>query len=502
MSLMSLLLANTLTVCLVVALSLLLIYRFFKKTTETSDYNFPPGPRPLPIIGNLNILNMTMPQQTLHKLSEKYGNVYTFHMGPIKHLVLTGYEAVKEALVNQADVFGERGETVWHNKTSSGDGIIFGRGESWKTMRRFTLSTLRDFGMGKRSVESRITEECQKLIEVFKSHKGQPFDPKIIINSAVSNVICSIVFGDRFDYEDPQFLYLQVILNKNLQLVTSPQMQLYNIYPFLELFLPVQKQATKNIIDYRKFFKSVYHKRKDIVDSNELRSFVDTFISRQKEEEAKNSTTHFNERNMIVVSSNLFAAGTETTSTTLRWALLLMMKYPEVQEKVHREIDNVIGKERCPQFEDRKNMPYTDAVLHEIQRFSNVVPMNLLHQTAADTTFRGYRIPKGTPVIPLLTSVLYDKTQWATPNQFNPSHFLDTQGRFVKRDAFLPFSAGRRACLGENLAKMELFLFFTMLMQKFVFRPRSGVTQDQLDLSPTPGVTSAPEPYDLCAVIQ
>ncbi|XP_066573700.1 cytochrome P450 2K1 isoform X1 [Amia ocellicauda] len=147
-------------------------------------------------------------------------------------------------------------------------------------------------------------------------------------------------------------------------------------------------------------------------------------------------------------------------------------------------------------------MPYTNAVLHEIQRFANVVPMNLLHQTKSDIDFKGYRIPKGTPVIPLLTSVLFDKNHWETPHKFNPQHFLDAHGKFVKREAFMPFSAGRRVCLGETLAKMELFLFFTLVLQKFKFSLPPGVRAEHVDLSPTPGITNAPKPFKLCAIRQ
>ncbi|KAK1156727.1 cytochrome P450 2K1-like [Acipenser oxyrinchus oxyrinchus] len=501
MSVISLLLAHTATVSLALVLTGFIFLYFYAKSSKSCNYNFPPGPPALPVIGNLNILDLHRPHKTLSKLSETYGNVFTFHMGPKKYLVLTGYEAVNEALVTQADDFSERGQThTTEIFSKGGNGIAFGKGESWKVMRRFTLSTLRALGMGKKTIEDRIIEESQRLVDVFQSHKGKPFDPQIIINSAVSNIICSIMFGDRFDYGDAQFLNLQRMLNGNMKLIVSPKTQLYNVFPFLGFFLSDHKKIDTNQTMLQEYFRNVYRDRKDTVDSNDLRSFIDTFISRQREEETRNSNKYFHEDNMAATVGNLFGAGTETTSITLRWGLLLMMKYPHIQGKVQEEIESVIGRERPPQAEDRKRMPYMDAVLHEIQRVGNVVPMNLLHETTRDTTFRGYRIPKGTPVIPLLSSVLSDKTQWETPHQFNPNHFLDAQGKFVKRDAFMPFSAGRRVCLGETLAKMELFLFFTMLLQKFHFRPPQEVSPEQLDLTPTPGITSGPQPFQLCAL--
>ncbi|MGH0133966.1 UNVERIFIED_CONTAM: hypothetical protein FKN15_062716 [Acipenser sinensis] len=290
-------------------------------------------------------VDISLPLRT-NLLSETYGNVFTFHMGPKKYVVLTGYEAVKEALVTQADDFSERGQMHATDHFSRGGngkrlqspfiqncsrngwftGVIFGKGESWKVMRRFTLSTLRDFGMGRKTIEDRIIEESQRLVEVFWSHKGKPFDPQIIINSAVSNIICSIVFGDRFDYGDAQFLNLHRILNGIVSLFASPKAQLYNMFPFLGFFLSDHKTLQTNRIILLEYFINAYKDRKDSVDSNDLRSFIDTFISRQREEDARNSNNYFHEDNMAITSANLFAAGTETTSTTLRWGLLLIMQ--------------------------------------------------------------------------------------------------------------------------------------------------------------------------------
>lgn len=155
---------------------------------------------------------------------------------------------------------------------------------------------------------------------------------------------------------------------------------------------------------------------------------------------------------------------------------------------------------RQVRVEDRKNLPYMEAVIHETQRMANIVPMSLPHRTSRDTTFQGYFIQKGTMVTPLLTSVLYDESQWEKPHTFNPAHFLDDEGRFVRRDAFMPFSAGRRICLGEGLARMELFLFFASLLQHFRFKPAPGVSEDSLDLTPVVGITLNPLPHKLRAI--
>ncbi|XP_067309140.1 cytochrome P450 2K6-like [Pseudorasbora parva] len=167
--------------------------------------------------------------------------------------------------------------------------------------------------------------------------------------------------------------------------------------------------------------------------------------------------------------------------------------------EVQDEIDRVIGG-RQPVVEDRKNLPYTDAVIHETQRFTTVLPLGVPHQTTCDVHLNGYLIKKGTSVITLLVSVLRDENEWETPDSFNPRHFLNKQGQFVKNDAFMPFSAGRRVCPGEGLARMELFLFFTSLLQHFRFTPPPGVSEDDLDLTPLVGFTLNPTPHKLCAI--
>ncbi|VFV19766.1 cytochrome p450 family 2 subfamily a, partial [Lynx pardinus] len=141
-------------------------------------------------------------------ISERYGPVFTVHLGPRRIVVLCGHEAVKEALVDQAEEFGGRGGQATFDWLFKGYGVAFSNGERAKQLRRFSITTLRDFGVGKRGIEERIQEEVGFLIEALRGTHGAFIDPTFFLSRTVSNVISSIVFGDRFDYENKEFLSL------------------------------------------------------------------------------------------------------------------------------------------------------------------------------------------------------------------------------------------------------------------------------------------------------
>ncbi|XP_073530067.1 cytochrome P450 2K1-like [Phyllobates terribilis] len=485
---------DPITLVLSVVLTLFIALYFYGWRRNT--YNLPPGPRPLPIIGNLHILDRNRPYQTLHQLSKKYGPVYTVQLGVQKVVVLCGYEAVKDALVNHADVFLGRPNVPLFLEISKGHGIIFAHYEIWKVMRRFTLSTLRDFGMGKEAIENKISEESDYLVKKIRSYKGEAFDNAKIINAAVANIIVFILLSKRFDYEDPTLLKLIKIVNESMQLIGTPMAMLYNAFPtVIGWCSSVRKTVMQNVDELHAFIRETFTNQKKELDVNDQRNLIDSFLVKQKEEKPY-LELYFTNENLTVLVTDLFSAGMETTSITLRWGLLLMMKYPEIQKKVQSEIERVIGLSE-PQVIHRKDMPYTDAVIHEIQRFGNIVPSNLPHATTQDVNFRGYFLPKGTHVMPLLTSVLYDKDHFIKANEFYPEHFLDSSGNFVRKEAFMPFSAGKRSCAGENLAKMELFMFFTRLLQNFTFKAPPEAT---LDLTPAVGFTAGPLAHKICAI--
>ncbi|XP_074817742.1 cytochrome P450 2J2-like isoform X2 [Natator depressus] len=453
--------------------------------------NFPPGPLPLPFLGHMLHLDFKQPHSTIEKLAGKYGNIFSMQSGNLTFVIVNGFQLVKEVLVHQGEYFLDRPQMPLIYEIF---GLVTSNGHSWKQQRRFALSTLRNFGLGKRSLEERIQEESRYLTDAIEEEKGEPFDPHFKINNAVSNIICSIAFGDRFDYQDSHFQKLLQLIDETLYLQGTIWKQLYNAFPTIMKWIPGPHHTIfKNWEKLKCFVREMIAKHKEDWNPSEPRDFIDCYL---KEIAKADADPSFHEENLLFSTLDLFFAGTETTSTTLRWALLYMAIYPDIQERVQVEIDAVIGQSRQPAMGDRDNMPYTNAVIHEVQRISNIVPLNVPRMAISDTTLAGFYVPKGTILIPNLTSVLFDKNEWETPQTFNPKHFLE-DGQFKKRETFLPFSAGKRGCLGEQLARIELFLFFATLLQKFTFQAPKDV---KLSLQFRMGLTLSPQPYQICVL--
>lgn len=350
--------------------------------------------------------------------------------------------------------------------------------------------------MGKRSLEERVQEEAKCLAEEFRKKEGAQFDPTFLLSLAVSNITCSIFFNERFDYEDKEFLSMLALIKEAFRIVTSPWAQIFELAPNFFMYLPGSHHTVFKIFDkVNEFMMKKITMHEETLDENCPRDYIDCFLIKMREEK-DNLNTEFNLNNLLVNVMNLFFAGTETSGTTLTYSLLILLKYPDVRKKIQEEIDLVIGQSRCPSVEDRINMPYTDAVIHEIQRFADIVPLGLARATSQDTKFRGYHIPKGTTVFPMLTTVLKDEKYFKNPQTFDPKHFLDDKGNLKKIEAFIPFSLGKRNCLGEGLARMEIFLFLTYILQMFDLK--CNTDPEEIDISPVPNSGSfTARPYTI-----
>lgn len=447
---------------------LLLVIPLTLRWTRTPGH-LPPGPAPLPLLGNLLQLRPGALYLELSRLSKKYGPVFTVHLGPWRRVVvLTGHQAVQEALGGQAEEFSGRGKLATLDETFDGHGVFFSNGERWRQLRKFTTMALRDLGMGKREGEQLIQAEIQCLVEAFQGTKGQPFDPSLLLAQATSNIACSLTFGLRFPYEDKEFQAVVRAANGILLGISSPWGQAYEMFSWLLRPLPGPRTQLLSHVGTLATFaiEQVQRHRGSLDASGPARDVVDSFLLKMAKEE-QDPNTEFTDKNLLMTVIYLLFAGTGTVSTTVRYTLLLLLKYPEVQERVREELTRELGAGRAPSLGDRTRLPYTDAVLHEAQRLLALVPMGIPRALTRTTCFRGYTLPQGTEVFPLLGSVLHDPEVFKQPEEFNPGRFLDAEGRFKKQEAFLPFSLGKRVCLGEGLARAELFLLVTAILQAF-----------------------------------
>uniref|UniRef100_A0A8D1BTB8 Cytochrome P450 2U1 n=1 Tax=Sus scrofa TaxID=9823 RepID=A0A8D1BTB8_PIG len=525
----------------------------------------PPGPTPWPVVGNFGFVLLppflrrkswpygrakTNPLNTsglsaqllLAELAHVYGNIYSFFIGHYLVVVLNDFHSVREALVQQAEVFSDRPRMPLSYILTKGKGIVFAHyGPVWRQQRKFSHSTLRHFGLGKLSLEPKIIEEFRFVKEEMQKHGEDPFNPFPIVNNAVSNIICSLCFGQRFDYTNSEFKKMLNFMSRALEICLNTQLLLVNICSWL-YYLPFGpfKELRQIEKDITTFLKKIIKDHRESLDVANPQDFIDMYLLHVEEERKNNGNSSFDEDYLFYIIGDLFIAGTDTTTNSLLWCLLYMSLNPDVQEKVHEEIERVIGADRAPSLTDKAQMPYTEATLMEVQRLSVVVPLSIPHMTSEKTgtgasscalpqagswegverrgcpliksclhpqvprslvsanykVLQGYTIPKGTIILPNLWSVHRDPAIWEKPDDFYPNRFLDDQGQLIKKESFIPFGIGKRVCMGEQLAKMEIFLMFVSLMQSFTFAlPKDS----KPNLTGKYGLTLAPHPFNIIA---
>ncbi|KAI5098972.1 cytochrome P450 precursor, partial [Silurus meridionalis] len=497
----------------IAAVFFFVIWKRHGKEYERQFGRLPPGPAPAPVVGNFFQVYVKEPYKYYLQLSKKHGSVFTLWFANTPVVVISGYKALKDTMIGMGNEFSGRANYPLLMKVTNGYGILVSSGERWKQLRRFSISTLKTFGMGHQSIQDKVKEEASYLVQSFGTIGGNTllpktffsltdsaFNPKYLIHKAVCNVISSIIFGQRFESDDPNLKLMMDAVDDYFKVLNSPLGQAYNFFPKIVGLFPGQlHDMFSKVKKAKSLFKLEAEARMKTFDpSSAPKDFIEAFLL-QMNAEKDNPNTEFHFNNLLSTIWSMFSAGTETTSSTIRQSLLLMMKHPDIQARVQKEIDEVVGQSRCISFEDRQNMPYTDAVIHEVLRTQDIVPTSVPHKMFYDTEFKNYLIPKGTIILPLLSSVLTDPELWKNPDNFDPANFLDQEGRLKKNDAFVVFGMGKRACPGEALARVEIFIIVTSLLQHFTFR----ATQPPEEIVTTPAICSfgrLPRFYECYAV--
>ncbi|XP_033740063.1 cytochrome P450 2B4-like [Pecten maximus] len=478
--------SDVLTVSLATGVVCLAIYYCLRDRVDI------PGPYALPFVGNIFQIVIKHQRNTLYTLHKVYGNIFRLYFGRRLVVTLCGKELISDAFIRQADSFSDRPNGMTVNKNDTENGLIWSNGHTWKVLRRFTLQSLRDFGLGKQCLEDRILEECNVVLGEMARTQSKPFSIKNLYRDAVANVTHTIIFGKRCEYDDPA--YREVIDNISLLFNMSlGGLSPTTIWPFLKLFLKndsvTRMECLQNISSY---IEAQVENHKLSFDDANIRDFIDIYLQAKKNGK---DTDIITSGQLFRVILNLFNAGTDTTAASLNWSALYMISFPEVQERCQRDIDEVVGQGRQVRMSDKSQLPYVEATLLEIQRLSNVAIASLPHTATRDAFVGGYRIPKGAIVIAHLQVTHEDYSYWDDPLAFKPGRFLDSDGKVRKYDGFMPFSVGPRACPGDSLAKKVMFLMFCNTLQRFNFLKKEG--DDVLSFEGEIGLTRVPKPYEL-----
>ncbi|XP_067133239.1 cytochrome P450 18a1-like [Centruroides vittatus] len=382
-----------------------------------------------------------------------------------------------------------------------GYGIVNSNGALWKEQRAFLHWALREIGAKncgpRRSIlEESIKEEVDKFLRILAHQRGKTCHIRSIVVRCVSNVVGSLLMSVKYSEGDSRFPRLLHLIEEGFRLLTIAIP--VNFIPVLRYFplcsYPYYK-LQKNRKETESYFQEVANDHRKSLNFENARDFIDMYLIRLNKIKEEHKFSYFSEQQLLQILGDMFSAGLETVTTLLEWSVIYMVAYREVQKLVQKEMDEKIGRQRLPTLADLPNLPYTEATILEIMRRANVVAIGPAHATLQETELGGYKIPKGTHIVPNLWAVHMDPKLWPEPENFKPERFLQ-DGKVHVPSYFMPFSVGRRRCVGDTLTKMEVFMFLSSMLHQFHVRIPDGEKPPELNGKVAASLTSIP--YKVC----
>ncbi|KAF7987189.1 hypothetical protein HCN44_010857 [Aphidius gifuensis] len=517
---------------------------------------YPPGPKWLPILGSaLEVAKIRKKTGFLHAtctlLSEKYGPIVGLKIGKDRIVILNNYESMKSMLMNEdCDVtdgslwieqrkfllrhlrnfgFGKNdmatmieeeamylvnnlitqleSNILINNKYNDinkyknnikNDGIIY-----QLTSQEYKKNSSDNWHQ--ESIDNLIRKNLPKTIKIedmymkaedyaevrkLTQKKEMIVQMDEVFGVSILNTLWRMMAGKRFNQDDKQLIHLQKILTtllKELDMIGCP----FGHFPILKYIAPKASGYTKFMETHQQlwaFLNEELLDHKKTFDSDIPKDLMDAYL---KILQTESSGETFSELQLLAICVDLFMAGTETTTKALNFCFLYLVLYPDVQKKAQDEIDRVIGRDRLPFLSDRPRMTYVNAISLEAVRMFMGRTMNIPHRALKDTWIMGHRIPKDTMIVANFNRVLMNDS-WGDPEVFRPERFIDEKGNISVPDQYMPFSIGKHHCMGEVLAKSNIFLFTAALLQTFTFSPVPG---EEPTTKFHDGVTASPLPF-------
>lgn len=471
---------GTLTLAFIVWLSVQLVNKMQMRRRMPPGSRLPPMPAKSSLWGHVELFRYDFHRKAALKWAKEHGPVFRLKVYFSDIVVLNNFEAIK-TFCSAKEILDRSNSFAPTREYYIGVGSL--NGDAWTSNRKFCLSMLRDVGFAKTAMEDRMMEEFHNLAEEMGKKNTEPVNIQEFLIPCAFNNIASFFYG-ALPRDHPSRLELHRVMMQLKGALTSGP--LFDFMPWklrrLLSNLPSTRNGRMDVaqVQLEEFTRRQIDAYNGENDVNNSTGFIRRYL--EKIEERKEDPNPMFTYRYLVGNINAFLlGGTFSTAITMNTHLVNFAKHPHtIQARVQQEIDDVIGRERQPTWEDRKKMPFTLACVWEMDRWKTAAALGIPRECAKDVVIDGFFIPKGTVVLPNIWAVHQDPALWKEPEKFMPGRFLNDDGSIIshKPECLIPFCLGRRACPGDTFASMEIFLMITCLLQKYKILPHQPINLD------------------------
>ncbi|KAM2653954.1 hypothetical protein EV2_025521 [Malus domestica] len=486
------------------ALALILLSR---RRLRHPKLNLPPGPKPWPIIGNLNLISH-LPHRSVHELALKYGPIMQLKFGSYPVVVGSSVEMAKAFLKTHDVTFSGRPKFAAgkHTTYNYSDITWSPYGPYWRQARKMCITELFS---NKRleSYEYIRREEMSALLKGLYDSSNSNVLLKDHLSTVSLNVISRMVLGKKYTDETKDAIVSPDEFKKMLDelFLLSGVLNIGDSIPWLD-FLDLQGYIKRMKTLSKKLDRFLEHVLDEHITKREVggkdfvaKDMVDVLLQLADD---PNLEVKLERHGVKAFTQDLIAGGTESSAVTVEWAISELLRKPDIFKKAAEELDRVIGRDRWVEEKDIVNLPYVDAIAKETMRLHPVAPMLVPRQTREDCQVAGYDIPKGTRALVSVWTIGRDPELWDNPEQFFPERFLgkdiDVKGQDFE---LLPFGSGRRMCPGYNLGIKVIQSSLANLLHGFTWRLPYNMKKEDLSMEEVFGL-STPKKTPLVAVCE
>ncbi|EYU24035.1 hypothetical protein ABFS82_12G008000 [Erythranthe guttata] len=450
----------------------------------------PPSPFGLPIIGHLHLLGKN-PHQDLHRLARKHGPIMGFRLGFVPAVVVSSPAAAELILKTHDAVFASRPKIIAVDSVSYEQrNLVFAaHGPYWRNMRRLCTSELLNAARIAQFQAARRAE-VRLLVTSLKSaaELGEIVDLSARVTGLSADMNCVMVFGRKYDDSDLGEMGFKSVFMETAEI--SAKFNLADYFPFIGA-LDLQGLNSR-IKELGKVFDGFLEK---IIDDHlqekpekkETKDFVDTMMAVMNSGEAG---FEFDRRHVKAVLQDMLIAGTDTSSTSVEWAISELIRHPSIMKKLQKELESTVGLNHMVEESHLEKLEYLDFVVKETLRLHPPAPLLIPRESMEDCTINGiFHIPKKSRAIVNVWAIGRDPSAWANPETFWPERFagsdVDSRGRDFQ---LIPFGSGRRSCPGQQLGLTVVKLMLAQLVHCFDWELPNGMLPSDLDMSEHFGV--------------